>query len=101
MAEPIKVLQVYGQGAWHDDVYIVGNREALEALRDAINTAIDTGQGETACFVSDGEGFTTAILRDDTVFGNPEWYKYPVPYSDNIAKEKREEVWVPFMKKMR
>lgn len=67
--ESIPLLHVYGQSAWHDDVFIVGNRQALKALREAIGKALEQGQGETNdVFVADGEGYGVA----EKLYGDPD-----------------------------
>lgn len=57
-----KVLHIYGQHAWHDDVHICGTRASLEALRDTIEAALRTGFGaEEPFFCTDGEGYGVSV----------------------------------------
>ncbi len=81
-----ETLHVYGQGAWHDDVLIVGTREALYALGDALKAIawtlppqkmIDAGE----FFVSDGEGFTVKVCCADVATMDT----LPLPYTEEAA----------------
>ena len=60
------VVHVYGQDSEHQDVYIVGDVKALELLRDAINTALANGLGQTNVTPSDGETYTIHVVRHET-----------------------------------
>lgn len=68
-------LHVYGQFCWHSEAYIRGTREGLVVLRDALNTAIETGSGSAEVFASDGEGYSVDVIRSSTVhgIGRPEY----------------------------
>jgi hypothetical protein len=66
----MKILNIYGQEAWHDDARIVGNREGLEALRaviaDALSQGAATSQSVDPIFASDGEGYEVIVeLHND------------------------------------
>lgn len=68
-------MHVYPQYFPHSEAMIRGNREALEALRDALNDAINTGEAEASVFASDGEGYGVKIYRTNThrALGQPEY----------------------------
>ena len=53
----MRILHLYGQGAWHDDVWIVGDHEALVELMATIQRARNMGEGVCEASVNDGEGF--------------------------------------------
>jgi hypothetical protein len=93
---PIRLLHVYGQGAWHDNIEIVGNSEALLALADTIQLALMDRNSEMESFVSDGEGFSVRV----SLYDKPwlEWNALPMPYTDEVAKERRDwaEVLGPY-----
>ena len=90
----MKLLHIYGQEIWHDPVHIVGNREALEDLKKAIEKALDRGRGETDTFCNNGEGYTIVVILDDSDWQNGEWKKRAVPYTDEVARETREDaIW--------
>lgn len=61
----MKILNVYGQEAWHTEVRIVGNQEGLLELRNTIDKAIKDGKavssGDDCVFASDGEGYDVEI----------------------------------------
>jgi hypothetical protein len=54
-------LHIHGQYLWHDEVIIRGNKPALEALRDAITRALETGAGSAEAYVADGEGYEIQV----------------------------------------
>ena len=75
-------LHIYGQVYNHDHAFIVGNREALESLRDAIEAALETGSavGETSPFTADGEGYVLKVYREEDA---KYWDKSLLPYTDH------------------
>lgn len=87
------MLHIYAQPEWHCDAYILGDRESLARLRDALTRALDTGQPQTVeAFTSDGEGFSAvvAVCDDDNL---------ALPYTDEAARERdsghvRPDAWV-------
>jgi len=64
----MKLLHIYGQAIWHDPVYIIGNREALEDLKKAIENVLDDdkGEGKTEAFCNDGEGYYVIVKQDNS-----------------------------------
>ena len=86
MKEPA-VLHVYPQGAWHDDVLIAGNRQALEALRDVVTRALEQGPDafETV-FAADGEGYRVVVRRMGEPVEDPEWQSMRLPYTEEYAR---------------
>ena len=96
----MKLLHVHSQGAWHDDVYIVGNRAALEGLRAAIESALEYRTATEECSVSDGEGFNVIIVCNDYGLVEPSWQNAAVPYHEDFAAEHREgAIWPSALKK--
>lgn len=71
----MKVLNIYGQPYWHADARIIGNREGLLDLRDAINRALRSTPPDyadrtgEALFASDGEGYTVMVEIHDDEWG--------------------------------
>lgn len=60
----MSVLHIHEQEGNHEEAWIVGNRESLTALRDALTRAIDSDQPQSCIsFASDGEGYHVLILR--------------------------------------
>lgn len=83
------ILHIYGQKFWHDDVVILGDRLALETLRDAIDEAINNLAGRAEdVMVNDGEGFTVIVNRID----EPDLFNTVAqPYSDPDARFPRQQ----------
>lgn len=77
-----RILHIYGQGAWHEEADIVGDRAALTALRDAIDRALSEGSASTDAMVTDGEGFPVVVIRLDDA---ETLARLPLPYSDEMA----------------
>lgn len=90
------LLHVYGQAAWHDDVYIVGNRQALLALKRAIEDALTGQKGVLNAMTNDGEGYSVIVLNLPNGQGNQVWVELAVPYSEEMAKESRENAKWPW-----
>lgn len=100
MEYKIPLLHIYSQEAWHDDAFIVGNTEGLKALRDAINQALKRQSNRSQSVsgpvsVSDGEYYTTVIVKIDTDWQEEEWRELAVPYTWEHAKERNEKAKHP------
>lgn len=92
----LRLLHVHAQCAHHDDVRIVGNREGLKALFDAIEVALfDTDvPGKAPVMVSDGEHYDVFVRLDDSPWNSPTWTKRAVPYTDDYARETQPDaIW--------
>ncbi len=93
MEKDIRLLHIYSQYCWHADSYIVGNRRALEQLRDIINQALEKGFSFTPnsdCpFVVDGEGYQVVVIRNDAPWGDPKW-ELTWPYAADYACSDQE-----------
>lgn len=77
MSEP--TINIYGQAAWHDAVRIVANRDALVALRDAIDSALEHNVSSVdEVFASDGEAYSIhiGVMPDDFMH----WEGAPPPF---------------------
>lgn len=66
----MKILNIYGQAFYHQEARIVGNKEGLLVLRDAIDEAIKTSKARTSnddapLFASDGEGYAVIVECHD------------------------------------
>jgi len=57
-----RTLHVYSQGFCHDPAGILGTKESLLSLRNAIDKAIET-EGVSSClqFTKDGEGYSFLV----------------------------------------
>lgn len=78
-------LHIYGQGGWHDDVFIAGEEEDLIVLRDLIDKAIKSkrAQVSTELFAKDGESYSV-YMRTVT---SSEAERLMLPYTDEYAQE--------------
>lgn len=88
----MNTLHVYAQEIWHDEAYIAGTREALEALRTAIDQALAAGQGHMQSFANDGEGYTVHVVQ----MTEDQADKMKVPYTDEVATDKSPEKFGPW-----
>ena len=80
------LLHIYGQAYEHGDAFLVGNTGALKLLRDAIDQALATGQGQTpdtgdCLFAADGEGYTVRVVRNDAEWDDPTWQDSSCQYA--------------------
>lgn len=91
--EPI--IHVYAQGCWHDDAYIVANKEGLLALKKAVDEALEKGKGDAFVYAADGEEFTLLVLRIDGGLGEGMWPKIAMPYTDKYVSEERPDALWP------
>lgn len=71
MSDDMKLLHLYAQDHQHGEAWVVGNRLGLEALRDAINLALQQGSAQTpsrdgCVFATDGEGYEVMVLLDES-----------------------------------
>jgi hypothetical protein len=75
-------LHIYGQVYNHDHAFIVGNTEALTALREAIDAALETGSavGTASSMAADREGYEVKVFREED---DSYWDKAKLPYTDN------------------
>jgi hypothetical protein len=75
-------LHIYGQDAWHDSAYIVGDRQSLAALRDCLTEALDSGEvTKFNTFTNHGEGYTIEVI----LLGESQMDTMRSPYHGDIA----------------
>ncbi len=86
-------LHIYPQYAWHSEAFIVGNKEALIHLRDALNEAINKGLSKTIFFAADGEGYDVHVLEESRT---ERWNELREPYTYEHALDKREDAKGPW-----
>lgn len=68
----MKRLHIFGQRMWHHNAYLIGNRDGLEALRDAISSALSHDDKASPFHTlalaevepSDEETYTVAVILD-------------------------------------
>lgn len=75
-------LHIRGQFSYHSEASIIATESGLIGLREAIDEAIATGNGEAVVFSSDGEGYGLKVRRASLVaeLGDP-------PYLEDLARE--------------
>lgn len=73
-------LHLYAQQLWHDPAWIVGDKQALYELREAIDHAIKDGNTCLEFETSDGEGYSLYVAE----LGSKEmaWEQLDLPYTD-------------------
>lgn len=64
---PERWLHIYGQYDNHCPATIRGTTTALMALREAIDKALETGEGEADAYTTDGEGYGVTVERRNVV----------------------------------
>ena len=89
--EEEKILHIYGQGAWHEDVRISGTPTALkqlgQVLTDISKSEVGSGVLTKGFFVNDGEGFDVVIEN----LSKKDMDAKTVPYTEEIANLKPKE----------
>ncbi len=89
------LLHVHAQDMWHEPCYIVGNRSGLIALRLAIEQALKSGNGHADAMAADGEEYMVYVQRNHEPWQSESWQLAAVPYTDEAAREKRENARWP------
>ncbi|WP_203362987.1 hypothetical protein [Bacillus sp. REN10] len=87
---------IYSQDSWHDEAYIVGNKEGLEKLRDAINLTLEKGNTKNGFWPKDLEAYDVFIACvEDEVLDDLE-----LPYSQEFYEraDDEEEAYTVFKK---
>lgn len=82
----IPLLHIYGQLQWHDECYIVANRDGLACLKGSIQEALDKGESSVAVYASDGEGYTIKVILNDSGWLEKFWDDLALPYTDETAR---------------
>ena len=59
------ILRVYGHDAPHEPACIVGNRKALEALRESIDCALDSGKDSFYVWDDYGDAYMVTVEVDE------------------------------------
>lgn len=78
-----EVLHCYAQHSWHAEAYLSGGKDALLALRNAIDAAIAGGAAELRTVTSDGEGYSLYVvaMTDEAA------ERQVVPYTSDYAAQ--------------
>jgi hypothetical protein len=84
------ILNIHSQKDPHDNCYIVGNWHGLVNLHKALNAYFEDKKEEREFFVSDGEGYTLHIIREDNVD------RLALPYTSETSQERRDYARYPW-----
>lgn len=94
-----ELLHLYAGPSFHSDGFIVGNRKALERLRDALNEVLKSEDEQATAtvkaFTSDGEGYDAIVIRQDSNWQNGIWNKLALPYTaeDGLTQVSDSDIW--------
>ena len=93
--KPIPLCHIYAQYAHHGEAFIIGNRIALERLKEALDRALNEKEGEAELMVNDGEGYSVYVLLNNEEWSSDKWAKLAVPYTADYAKERSPDAIDP------
>ena len=87
MTDSSTLLHLHPGAHWHEPGYIVGNRQGLIALREAIDAALRGGVFRPEVEVNDGEGYVLEVQIDesDSNERGSTWWRRAKPYTDPVA----------------
>ncbi len=102
----VNLCNVYGQEHWHAEAFLVVNKEALLALRAAIDNLlqepeVEKGIEKVNVFSSEDEGYNLYVIRADTNVGmhqfpNKVWNQLACEYNSDYIEVKREGTISPY-----
>ncbi len=84
-----KLLHVFGQGSWHEDVLLVGNRPALTRLVQMLQFVLRSNAdkaNDNSFWVNDGEGYEVRVELHEGDWDSPFWKQANVPYYEEYAR---------------
>ena len=85
------ILKVYPARFWHDDVVIIGNKQGLLKLKEAIETALAGLPANALVQETDGYEYNVLPKMHDGDLLDEAWLDFPVHYDDgNISQEEQE-----------
>ncbi len=79
---PVPLLHILAHPGWHEPAFVIGNRVALENLRDAITRTLAGSAHPFTAFENDGEGYSVHVvcLPDERMD------EVPLGYTDDICR---------------
>lgn len=81
-------LNIYPQPAWHDPAFIIGTVDGIEALRDACQQALNSGEsGAAEVMLGDGECYTLLVA----IQPSEAMPLLPTAYTEEMASDFRED----------
>jgi len=91
------ILKVYPSKYWHDDVVIVGNKEGLTKLKEAIETALAGHPANALVQETDGCEYNVVPKMHDGDILNEEWLDFPMQYDDTDISQEEQEFLSKFL----
>jgi hypothetical protein len=85
-------LHIYAQPFEHQEAFILGDKEALTNLRNAIDKALTNGNNESSCqfYTTDGEGYQVLVLCREMTDN------VALPYTAEDYAERRQDSISPY-----
>lgn len=81
----MELLHIYAQELNHDEAFIVGNKEGLLRLKEAIDKALnEEAYLSRNVFVSDGEGYNVVVICNDKEPQDDTWQNLILPYTNEM-----------------
>lgn len=90
-----EILHVYAPVTWHDEAGIVGTRDALVALRAAIDDALANRRSTFETFVANGEGYDLHVVCVEPEDLDRIEYPYTHPFAQSHLAPWTELLAVP------
>ena len=91
------ILKVYPSKFWHGDVAIVGNKEGLTKLKEAIETALLGELGSALVQETDGCEYKVFPKMYDGNLSDEVFLDFPMHYDDGIISQEEEEFLSKFL----
>lgn len=86
-------VHVYPQDFPHGDVFIVADKEGLDALIAACERAKSSSSSAFLAFTEDGEGFALFVATLEE--RSPQWEQLPLPYTNKELTGKGGDLCLP------
>lgn len=84
----MNLLHIYSQYIAHTEAWVVGNREGLISLRNAIDAALNQGSASTEVTAADNESYKVIVI--EAALSEIESKDINLPYTENYGAPVRE-----------
>lgn len=91
------ILKVYPSKFWHDEVVIIGNREGLLKMKEAIETALAGKTSSALVQETDGCEYNISCKMYNGEVTKDEWSDFPLHYDDIDVKQEDQEFLSKFL----
>ena len=85
------ILKVYPSMFWHDNVVVIGNKEGLLKLKEAIDTALTGNTGDVTVEETDGNLYKVISKMHDGDLLDESWLELPEHYAGQDVKITKKE----------